>query len=294
MPALQPPSMQIAALPNGASTVTPLPPGPALAYGFVEQGPRLIQQVAGASSAAAPATFTLSAIPATQAGSFLVFCVAAALSGAPTISTPAGWTAIAGAAGNSAGNTIAGRLFILPNNPGAITSVVITTLAGVNGIATWFGEFANVQASDPVYGSSGGAQSFSNSSAAVNLTAYTPTAGPLLLVGLETDVTGQAYTAANIGANWVAGTTATSTNGATNAIIRPFFVVTNPELGIQYQLAGTLAGAIANGGSLISLLASTSGPLLQPQPQGYPGAPAVMGAWGALGGTKPGGAGSGQ
>lgn len=291
MPALQPPSMQIAALPTGASTVTPLPPGPALQYGFNDAQPSLVQQVAGASSAAAPATFTLAGITATKAGSFLVCCVAAALSGAPTISTPSGWTPVAGASGTSAGNTIAGRLFVYPNNPGGITSVAIATLAGVNGIACWFGEFTNVQAVDPLYA---GAAAATNGSTAPSATAYTPTAGPVLLVGLEADVTGQAYTAANVGSNWIAGTTATSTLGATNCILRPFYVVTNPEPGVQYQLAGTLAGSIANDASLVSLLCATSGPLLQPQPQGYAGAPAVMGAWGALGSTKPGGAGSGQ
>lgn len=98
----------------------------------------------------------------------------------------------------------------------------------------------------------------------------------------------------NVGVNWVAGTIATSMFGATNCIIRPFYVVTTPEVNVTYQLAGTLAGSIANSASLVSLLCATAGPLTQPQPQGYQGAPAVAGAWGALGNTKPGGAGSGQ
>lgn len=294
MPALPPPSMQIGGLPNGAASVSPLPAGPALAYGFVENGPALVQQKAGASSAAAPANFTLSAIPATTAGSFLVFMMAAATSGAATINTPAGgWVRVSGGTGG-AGNTVAGAIWVLPNNPGGITSVALTGLVAVNGIATWFGEFANVQAIDPVYNAAGGAATYSAGSTTPAGVSYAGAAnGPLLLVGFEMDVTGQAYTAANVGPNWVAGTTATSTLGATNCIIRPFFVVTNPLIAQTYQLAGTLAGSIANGVSLASLLAATGGPLTQPQPYGFLGA-APGGAWGALGGTKPGGAGSGQ
>ena len=298
MPALPPPSMQIGALPNGASTVSPLPAGPSLQYGFNEQQPVLVQQVAGASSSAAPAAFTLSGITATKAGSFLVFLVAAALSGAPTISTPTGWTPVAGASGLSGGNTLAGRLFVLPSAAAGITSVVISTLAGVNGIATWFGEFQNVFAVDPVYNSAGGngAQNFTASGSTPSGVTYTaPVQGPLLLVGFETDLTGQAYTPANVGANWVTGTPATSTIGATNTIIRPFFTVTNPLiLQGNYLLAGTLAGALANGASLVSLLTATTGGLLSyPGPFGFPGGGGGQ-AWGALGGTKPGGAGGGQ
>jgi hypothetical protein len=290
MPALQPPSMQIGALPSGASSVTPLPPGPALAYGFNEGLPSLVQQKAGNSTAAAPATFTLSAIPATTAGTFLVCCMSIAESAAATVSTPTNWTAVAGASAGNAGNTLGGRVFVYPNNPGGITSVVFSTITGANGVAVWFGEFANAQALDAVYA----AATFVNTSTTPSATAYVPAAGPVLLVGFECDVTGQAYTPANVGANWVAGTTATSTLGATNTIIRPFYVVTDPTSNLTYQLAGTLAGTLANGASLISVLLATSGPLTQPQPQGWAGAPAVAGAWGALGNTKPGGAGSGQ
>lgn len=299
MPALPPPSMQIAGLPNGAASVSTLPAGPSLGYGFLEQPPQLVQQMAGASSAAAPGNFTLGGISATQAGTCLVFLVAAACSGAATISTPTGgWTLAAGATGQSANNNIAGRVFVLPNNPGGITSVAIATLAAVNGIATWFGEFSGVYAADAVYGTAAGPgrQVFSNTGTTPAGIAYAPNNGPLLLIGLETDVTGQAYTPANIGGTWVAGTTATSTLGATNCIIRPFWTVTLPLEPPQtsYQLAGSLAGALANGVSLVSLLCGTSGPLTQAQLQGFPSGAAVGGAWGALGGTKPGGAGSGQ
>lgn len=290
MPALPPPSMQIGALPPGFGPGAPS--GPALGPGFVTTGPSLIQQVAGASSAAAPATFTLAGITATQPGSFLVCCAAAALSGAGSIANPTGaWAGVASASGGS-GNAILGKMYILPNNGGGITSVVFSTLTAVNGIAVWFGEFANVLATDAVYGTSGAMQSYANSTGQTS-TSYTPAAGPLLLVGFETDLTGQTYTPGLVGKNWVTGTPATSTLGATNVVIRPFFVFTNPELLQAYQIAGTLAGALVNGVSQLSLLTSTSGPLQQPQPFGFPGG-ASGAAWGALGGTKPGGAGGGN
>ncbi len=290
MPALPPPSMQIGALPPGAGALPPS--GPPLAPGFVLTGPALVQQVAGASSAAAPATFTLAGIAATQPGSFLVCCVAAALSAAGSISNPTGgWAAANNTSGGSA-NAILGKIFILPNNAGGITSVVFSTLTAVNGFAAWFGEFANVQTTDTVYGTAGGTQNY-GSSTGQGSTSYTPAVGPLLLVGFEADLTGQTYTPNLVGKNWVTGTSVTSTLGATNIVIRPFFVVTNPEVLQTYQIAGTLGGVIINGVSQVSLLTSTSGPLQQPQPFGFPGG-ASGAAWGALGGTKPGGAGGGN
>ncbi len=290
MPALPPPSMQIGALPPGAGALPPS--GPPLAPGFVLTGPSLVQQVAGASSAAAPATFTLAGIAATQPGSFLVCCAAAALSGAGAVANPTGSWAGTNAAG-AAGTAILGKIYILPNNPGGITSVVFSTLTAVNGFAVWFGEFANVQALDTIYGTAGGMQSYTTSSTGQSSNSYTPAVGPLLLVGFEADLTGQPYTPNLVGKNWVTGTSVTSTLGATNVVIRPFFVVTTPEVVQTYQIAGTLGGLLANGVSQISLLTSTSGPLQQPQPFGFPGG-ASGAAWGALGGTKPGGAGGGN
>lgn len=288
MPALQPPSMQIAGLPAGATTLSTAPVGPGLAYGANTGLPSLVQQVAGNSSSAAPSSYTLSGITATKAGSYLVALVAVAESGAASVSTPTGWQAVSGGSGNSAGNTIGGRIFVYPNNPGGITSVAFSTLSGVNGVAVSFMEWANVYALDGGYVAS---SSYSNGSTTPSAAAYTPSAGPVLLIGFETDVTGQAYTAANVGANWTAGTTATSTSGATNVIIRPYYVVTTPTLRLAFQLAGTLAGSIACGTSLVTLLAATSGPLTQPQPESV-----LVGAMGGggVGTTKPGGAGGGQ
>lgn len=290
MPALPPPSMQIGALPPGAG---PLPPtGPALQPGFAITPASLVQQVALASSAAAPATFTLPGIAATQPGTFLVVCVAAALSGAGSVNNPSGAWSAAPNTGGGSGNAILGKIFVLPNNAGGITSVVFPTLTAVNGIAVWFGEFAGVTGIDTVYANAGGMQSYGNSTGQAS-TSYAPAVGPLLLVGFEANITGQSYTPNNVGPGWVAGTSVTSTLGATNVVIRPSFVITTPEVSQTYQIAGTLAGSLVNGVSQISALTATSGPLQQPQPFGFPGG-ASGAAWGALGGTKPGGAGNGQ
>lgn len=292
MPALPPPDMQIGALPPGYGPLAPT--GPGLAQGFNLGLATLVQQVAGASSSAAPVTFTLSGITSTRVGTFLVACVALAESGAATVSTPTNWTAVTGANLSNAGNTLGGRVYVFPNNPGAITSVAFTTLTAVNGIAVWFGEFSNVYTVDSAYGTPGNG-TYSNSAAAVSAPNYTPNVGPVLLVGMECDVTGQAYTAANIGGTWVAGTTATSTLGATNTIIRPFFAVTTPTINTPFQLAGSLAGAIASGASLVSLIPGTAGPLTQYAPEALASAFAANAwGWGPLGPTKPGGAGSGQ
>lgn len=278
--------MQIAGLPTGAASVSPQPSGPALAYGANTALPSLVQQVANHSTTAAPASFTLSGITSTKAGNFLVCLVSVAQSGAATISTPTNWTAVSGATGANAGNTLGGAAFIYPNNPGSITSVVFSSLTGVNGISVWFAEFSNVYVRDTAYAS----VAYNNSGTAPAATAYTPSIGPVLLVGMESDVTGQAYTAANVGDSWVTGTTTTSTGGATNTIIRPFYSVCTPFLTKSFQLKGTLAGSIANGAACLSLICSTTGPLTQPKPESV-----LVGAvGGGIGTTKPGGAGGGQ
>lgn len=296
MPALPPPSMQIAGLPNGATTVTPLPGGPGLQYGFIENPPSILQARGQASSSAAPASFTVNPSVATTVGTTLVLFVAAACSGAPTIAAPAGWTTVTGASSVSAGNTIATRCFVLPAplNTVSISSILLPTLTNVNGVAVYFAECLNTQTVDPVYS---GQATTTNGSTTPSAPIYTaPAQGPLLLIGIETDLTGQVYTAANVGANWTNSSSATSTSGVTNCVIRGFSVVTQPEIQQgNYQLAGTLAGSLANGGAMVSLLAGTTGPLTaaQTQPYGFPSGAAGW-AWGALGNTKPGGAGGGQ
>lgn len=298
MPALLPPDMQIGG-PEAGKTPT-LYSGPAATTGNAGTllPPQLIQQVALASTVAAPTTFTLSGITATKAGSFLVLCLAYAESGAPNVSTPAGWTTTA--AGGNAGNTLGGRIMFQANNPGGITSVVLSTLSGINGIAVWFIELANVYALDSGFNNNGAAQSFSNATTTPSISSYTPQSGPLFLVGFECDVTGQTYTPTNVGpSGWIAGTTATSTTGATNAVIRPFYSITTPNIQTTYQLKGTLAGSIAAGNCLLSLLCSAGGELVAgisggtvDQGAGYGVSSSGSAGW-ALGGTKPGFGGGG-
>jgi hypothetical protein len=293
MPALEPPGMQIGALPPGFG---PLPPaGPALAYGFNLALPAIVQQVTAATTTLGPTGITVN-IAATQAGTMIVALVAYAEGGAVTVPTPAGYTLVAGTVGTSPGNTVGGRVFIQPANPGGLTTFVLSSTVNTNAIAVAVYEVSNLVAPDGGYsgGAAPGNQTYSNSSTNTTAPSYVPTSGPVILLGFECDVTGQAYTPANVGANWVTGTAATSTTGTTNVVIRPFSVITTPELVTTYRLAGSLAGAIAMGGSLVSVLANTSGPLTQPGPQAFPAAAAAIAAWGALGGTKPGGAGGGQ
>lgn len=284
--------MQIAALPVGASTLSPQPAGPALGYGANSGLPTLIRQWTGHSSSAAPSSFTLSGFTASLAGTFLIALVSVAQSGAATVSTPSGWTAVTAGASDNAAHTLGGRLFVYPNNPGGITSVAFTSLSGVNGIAVSYLEWSNVYAVDSLYQSvaTPGGATYSNSSASVSAPSYTTLqSDPLLLVGFECDVTGQAYTANNVGTAWVAGTSTTSSSGATNTTLRPFYVVTTPNPRGLYQINGSLAGAIASGAAMLSLLTATTGSNQQPQPEF-----ALTGIIGGLGPTQPGGAGGGQ
>lgn len=298
MPALLPPDMQIGGPEQGKTPS--LFAGPAATPGSAGTllPPQLIQQVALASTVAAPTTFTLSGIASTRVGSTLILGIAYAESGASAINTPAGFTSTA--VGSNGGNTLGGRMMFQLSNPGGITSIAFTGLSGINGVAVWLSEWINVYALDGGFNSGGAFQNYSNGTTTPSVSAYTPISGPLLLVGFECDVTGQAYTAANVGpSGWTAGTTATSTTGATNAIIRPFYAVTTPNIQTTYQLKGTLAGSIAAGNCMLSLLCNVGSELVASingstvdQGAGYGVSATGAPGW-AVGGTKPGFGGGG-
>lgn len=284
MPALPPPSMQIGGPEYG--NIPAAFPGPE-AFGGLQPGiaytpATLIQQVSTATTVATPANLTVN-VASTGVGNTLVALVAVAATGSsPGFSAPAGWIVQGGTLGNNAGNTLAGRFFVFPNNPGAITSVQFN-ITNANGIAIAFYEFDdNVVGGsmDTLYGFLGGGPgnaSFSNGSTAPSVVSYTPSVGPVLLVGFECDVTGQAYTAANVGPGWIADTTATSTTGATLVVIRPFHTVTTPVGGQPYQIAGSLAGSIANGVIAASLTLASTGSIYggNAASQWYGGAQAI-------------------
>lgn len=272
MPALPPPGMQIGGPEYGnipAAYAGPEPFG-GLVPGTAYTPATLIQQVSAATTVATPASLTVN-FASTGAGNTLVVCVAVAATGtAPAFTTPTNWTAVGGAGGTTGANTLAGNMFIFPGGagpgaqPGGLTSVVLS-VTNANGIAAAFYEFDdNVVGGqfDSLYGAVAGnpaRQSFANSISSLNGTPYTPSVGPVLFIAFECDVTGQAYTAANVGPGWVTDTTATSTTGATLVVIRPFHVVTTPAGGVLFQLAGSLAGAIAGGLVQTSLTLASTG-----------------------------------
>lgn len=228
--------------------------------------PTVVQSGAGASTVAAPAAYTQNFSQASAAGTLLVALVAYAESAAPGISTPAGWSLLSASVGGNAGNTLGGRILYYPNNPGGISSIAFTTLTNINGIAVAFFEFANMAAS-ALDGAFGGGQTFTNGSTTPGGPNVSATIGNELWVGLECDVTGQAYTPVNVPAGagyWVTGPTATSTTGATVVVIRAFYALPGPvpPPGGNMRITGTLAGSIANGVCMAAFVSQNSGALI--------------------------------
>lgn len=233
-------------------------------------GPVQIQQASSASSAAAPASFTTAAFTATQTGSLVVAIAAVATSGAATVTTPASFTL--GPSVQNVGNTLAAFLFFRANVPSGITTVTFNPLANVNGIAVAVYEIGGMTATPQDQQG----QNANNSSTSVGPVNANPAQSNTFVVGCEADLTGQAFT--YTGSTYlVAGTTATSTVGATNVIIRPFAGATGPVKPLNATLSGTLAGALANGSVIADFLSSISnvysygvgGALLASQGAGY-------------------------
>lgn len=229
--------------------------------------PTLLNQSAAASSSAAPSTFT-NTITSTTAGTTLVALVALAASGAsPTITTPANWTLLGSL--TTAGSAIAAIVYAYPNNPGGITTVVFAGLASVNGIATHVSEWQGMPLTlnfDP----GGVVQNvYATATTAPAVTSRTPVLGNVLWIGALAALTGLSLTAANvpsagIGA-WTALTATTSTTGATNVNLQPFYSLPGPQYpagtGSKVGLAGTTTSGAA-GASMIGLASLAAGALL--------------------------------
>jgi hypothetical protein len=223
--------------------------------------PVIVQSLASASSSAAPASFS-PAFAATAAGNLLVAICAYAASGAVSLTPPAGWQTTGVVI--SPGNTIGGRILYLPNNPGGVTTVALTGLAGINGIAVALLELSAMLLLNPLGQLSTAA---SNSSTTPASGALTPTIANALWLGYEADLTGQAYTPANLpsaAGYWATGPTATSTVGATNAVLRAYTSLPGPMAppGGVMSLAGTLAGALANVAGLVAMLSVNASQLV--------------------------------
>lgn len=204
--------------------------------------PSIVQTANKNTTSAGPAsiapTWTASAV-----GSTLIAVVASALSGAPTISTPANWTA---GPVTTQGTALDLRMFYYVNNPGSLTTATFN-LTNVNGCCVGFYEVANLNTVGPFDGNSG--QSNSNAgSTAVSCPAYS--ALPYccqLLIGAVCQISTQAFTPANLAGvlPWTTGPTATSTTGATNVILATYSMNQGANPMPTPAITGTLAGSVA-------------------------------------------------
>ena len=304
MPALQPPSMQIGGLPNGAASVSPLPPGPPLGEPWQYAAPRIVQQVVAVSTGAVqPASFTAT-IAATGAGNLLLaFFGGLAQGGAQNTAVPTGWQAVANS-GLAVGTSIAGKWAFLPACAAGITSVVWSALTNYSSCGAVIYEVAGVSSS-PVFLKSGIAGSASSTSQAA-FAAYTPNAVNILGFGAvlctSTATTGSTSTPPTW--NGVGQQTSTNTQvSAVNTNINGFsFSGPAPTIVAGWQFVGTASIAAALISQAVILLS-----LASMQQAAAPSRAFVAdvggGAYGvgdtgspgwSLGGTKPGGAGSGQ
>lgn len=295
MPALPPPSLQIGALAPGFS---PMPPaGPVRTPQQTPAAPVIVQSAGAHTTSSGPTNITQT-ITATQQGTFLVWAVAVnASAGAALGGTPAGWTLTSV---SSAVATLAFAVYIYPNNPGGLTSVTFSSnaTATTGGIAAWFWELDNCPATAAVVRFAAGT---STSPASGNLN---PVLDSMLMLGATAWVLGTAtFTSTSTGGYaWTVNAQQSSTAGTTNAAVQtgsntvPFGTPANAA----YQ--GTLSASAVWVAAAIGIASSASGGPVALAPSrafvvdggaGYAVGDAGNAGW-SLGGTKPGGAGSGQ
>jgi hypothetical protein len=221
--------------------------------------PTIIQTAQTHTSSAGPASVAPSWSPS-AAGSTLVAVVACALSGAPTVSTPANWTA---GPVRTQGTAMDLRLFYYVNNPGSLTTATFN-LTNVNGCAVGFFEIANLNTVAPYDFGSGQANSNAGSTA-VSCPAYTAVPyGGQLLIGAVCQISTQAFTPANISGQlaWTTGPTDTSNTGATNVILATYSMSQGTNPSPLPAIAGTLAGAVAWCAGMWAFMSTSSGQLL--------------------------------
>lgn len=304
MPALQPPSMQIGALPPGAG---PLPPsGPALAQAYQYTPPRVVQIVASATTGAAQPTSAVVNIAASQAGSLLVALIGGmAQGGTQNIPTPTNFTALPNTQGQ-ASNTLACCIAVLANNVGGITSVTWPTLTNWSSAIMGVIEIANA-GSAPNTVISAQSLSLSATTHGAFSNPYSPLLGVLAFVGLlfgnSAAVISNASTPTGAG-QWIASAVQTSTNTQVSAVntsgqVEYLLETAAGLVGIQPTVGASIATSIGVAGAGFTTLATTSAG--QSSDHGVMvdnGTTAGMGGMGndgwSLGGTKPGGAGGGQ
>jgi hypothetical protein len=290
MPALLPPSMQIGANPPGYSAMPSTGPirtpmaNPAL--------PVTIQSAGFSTSVSGPTNISQT-VTATKTGTYLVWGVAVnASAGAALGGTPAGWTLLT----SQTVATLAAALYIFPGNPGALTSVTFSSnaTATTGGIASWFWELDNV-----FFVTAKGVSANGNSTSPAS-GSVTPANNLNMMLGMVAWVLGAATLSAPTGGWTTTNAQTSSTVGTTNAAIETF-----SQIGAFGPPGAASLGATLSAGSVwvdgVLVVPSTASGNFSLDPAmaavnaridggaGY----ASGGAWGPLGGTKPGGAGGG-
>lgn len=295
MPALPPPSMQIGALAPGFS---PFPPtGPVRQTG---QNPALatLLQNAGANTSASGPTNISQTVTATQVGTYLVWAVAVSASAASALGgTPTGWTLAA----SKSVATLSLGVYVFPNNPGGITAVTFSSnaTATAGGIASWFWEVDNAPFATQTNASANA------TSTALASGALTPVADSALILGAGAWVLGTA-TLTDTSTNnlpWSINAQKSSTGGATNnAALRTSSTSGAFGAPAAAQFQGTLSASSVWAAVILAIPSSGGGGPVNEAPShafvidsggGYAVGDAGSAGW-SLGGTKPGGAGSGQ
>lgn len=220
----------------------------------------VVQTSGGHTTAAAPASITPT-WAATAAGSTLVLALGLALSGAPTVTPPAGWQLTGSLV---QGTTVAVYLFAFPGAPAGTTGQTFN-LTGVNGAAWQLYELAGATPgptpADPLWGFTGG-----NGTPGTNLTVGTPNRPRNF--GNTFDIAAMAYISSGgaysdvsnpqgIGAMTVPATQ-TSTTGATNVSLVALSIQQGPTPPRNTGFGGTIAVAAVSAIVLDAYLAADS------------------------------------
>lgn len=221
-----------------------------------------IKQTSGnATTVASPTTFT-PVWSATAAGSTLLLVAGLALSGAPTVTPPAGgWQLITS---NAQGTSVAVYIYALVNAPAGTTSLNFV-INNVNGAAWQLFELAGAAPGPTPTDSKLSPSGQGASVTALGPVVFTPRTygGTLDVFAVAYLSGGGAYTAGNnvqgVGATVVAPTQ-TSTTGATTVSLSVTTIQQGPSPSSALSLGGSCAAAAAAAWGSAALLAADSQP----------------------------------
>lgn len=239
---------------------------------------RIVQTAGVATVANSPTSITVTTT-ATQVGTCLLLVVALEGTGTPGITTPANWTLQS----TSGGATQQLAVFSRPNNPGAITSVVVALTGTTYGACA---ELLEISDSNPpvIEAIDSGGATGANFPATITGPQTTPGIlyyGEFWLLALALN-SAQTITGAFTSAGWtIADGERVSTNGTANIRLDVYYnYVTYQSIGLT---AGGLAlsGATDRSGALLRLISSSAQALVV---SGEPASMMSQGYSGALGG----------